>query len=151
MDLFVRVSNSVAITMYNNLGYTVYRKVLQYYSGEKVCRNHFWIEKNNFLLSSFLNYQLPLKVLETTHYLADFCLGLLKCNNFYMYVHFFNKVTSYIQKYFPKADYVIFNYFLLNFIINLKTLYLTRYHCLVQFRLKLHYMLIQIQYLHKIY
>lgn len=35
VDLFVRVSNSVAITMYENLGYTVYRKVLQYYSGDK--------------------------------------------------------------------------------------------------------------------
>jgi len=32
--LFVRVSNQVAITMYKNLGYTVYRTVLQYYSGE---------------------------------------------------------------------------------------------------------------------
>jgi N-terminal acetyltransferase B complex catalytic subunit len=29
------VSNSVAITMYENLGYTVYRKVIEYYSGEK--------------------------------------------------------------------------------------------------------------------
>ena len=35
VDLFVRVSNAVAITMYENLGYTVYRKVLQYYSGDK--------------------------------------------------------------------------------------------------------------------
>ena len=35
VDLFVRVSNSVAITMYENLGYSVFRKVLQYYSGEK--------------------------------------------------------------------------------------------------------------------
>ena len=34
VDLFVRVSNSVAIKMYELLGYTVYRKVLQYYSGE---------------------------------------------------------------------------------------------------------------------
>ena len=34
VDLFVRVSNQVAITMYRNLGYTVYRTVLQYYSGE---------------------------------------------------------------------------------------------------------------------
>ena len=29
------MSNSVDITMYENLGYTVYRKVLQYYSGDK--------------------------------------------------------------------------------------------------------------------
>ena len=28
------MSNQVAITMYRNLGYTVYRTVLQYYSGE---------------------------------------------------------------------------------------------------------------------
>ncbi len=34
VDLFVRVSNKVAVSMYNNLGYTVYRKVLEYYSGE---------------------------------------------------------------------------------------------------------------------
>ena len=34
VDLFVRVSNKVAINMYNNLGYTVYRTVLQYYSGD---------------------------------------------------------------------------------------------------------------------
>lgn len=35
VDLFVRVSNSVAIKMYNCLGYTVYRRVLKYYSGEE--------------------------------------------------------------------------------------------------------------------
>eukprot|EP00093_Oithona_nana_P012813 12813.XXX_771250_770665_1 [CDS] Oithona nana genome sequencing. len=34
VDLFVRVSNTVAINMYKNLGYTVYRTVLQYYSGD---------------------------------------------------------------------------------------------------------------------
>ena len=34
VDLFVRVSNKVAITMYKNLGYTVYRTVIQYYSGD---------------------------------------------------------------------------------------------------------------------
>ena len=39
VDLFVRVSNSVAITMYENLGYSVFRKVLQYYSGDKVCES----------------------------------------------------------------------------------------------------------------
>ena len=36
VDLFVRVSNVVAINMYRGLGYTVYRTVLQYYSGETV-------------------------------------------------------------------------------------------------------------------
>ena len=35
VDLFVRVSNQVAITMYKNLGYTVYRTVLQYYRYKK--------------------------------------------------------------------------------------------------------------------
>lgn len=34
MDLFVRVSNKVAINMYKNLGYIVYRTVLEYYSGD---------------------------------------------------------------------------------------------------------------------
>ena len=35
VDLFVRASNSLAIAMYYNLGYTVYRRVLGYYSGEE--------------------------------------------------------------------------------------------------------------------
>lgn len=34
VDLFVRVSNQVAIKMYTNLGYIVYRTVLEYYSGD---------------------------------------------------------------------------------------------------------------------
>lgn len=34
VDLFVRVSNKVAINMYKNLGYIVYRTVLEYYSGD---------------------------------------------------------------------------------------------------------------------
>ncbi|KAI7697633.1 N-alpha-acetyltransferase 20, partial [Sarcoptes scabiei] len=34
VDLFVRVSNSIAINMYKNLGYTVYRQVLEYYTGD---------------------------------------------------------------------------------------------------------------------
>ncbi|CAD5122110.1 DgyrCDS10560 [Dimorphilus gyrociliatus] len=33
VDLFVRVSNKVAIKMYENFGYIVYRRVLSYYSG----------------------------------------------------------------------------------------------------------------------
>jgi len=33
VDLFVRVSNTVAIAMYESLGYIVYRVVLDYYSG----------------------------------------------------------------------------------------------------------------------
>jgi len=35
VDLFVRVSNKVAVDMYHRLGYIVYRKVLEYYSGER--------------------------------------------------------------------------------------------------------------------
>jgi N-terminal acetyltransferase B complex catalytic subunit len=35
VDLFVRVSNAVAINMYRSFGYSVYRRVLQYYSGEE--------------------------------------------------------------------------------------------------------------------
>ena len=33
VDLFVRVSNKVAVEMYKQLGYVVYRTVLEYYSG----------------------------------------------------------------------------------------------------------------------
>jgi N-terminal acetyltransferase B complex catalytic subunit len=34
VDLFVRASNSLAIQMYQTFGYSVYRRVLGYYSGE---------------------------------------------------------------------------------------------------------------------
>ena len=34
VDLFVRSSNTIAIKMYLKLGYTVYRRVLGYYSGD---------------------------------------------------------------------------------------------------------------------
>lgn len=34
VDLFVRVSNKVAIQMYKQLGYIIYRTVLEYYSGD---------------------------------------------------------------------------------------------------------------------
>ncbi|RNA08292.1 N-alpha-acetyltransferase 20-like [Brachionus plicatilis] len=33
-DLFVRVSNKIAFDMYTKFGYTVYRRVLDYYTGE---------------------------------------------------------------------------------------------------------------------
>lgn len=33
VDLFVRVSNEIAIGMYEKLGYSVYRRVVEYYSG----------------------------------------------------------------------------------------------------------------------
>ncbi|GAB5034832.1 n-acetyltransferase 5 [Nannochloropsis oceanica] len=35
VDLFVRVSNTLAIRMYEKFGYSVYRRVLGYYSGEE--------------------------------------------------------------------------------------------------------------------
>ena len=35
VDLLVRVSNNVAVTMYEKLGYIVYRRVLEYYPGTK--------------------------------------------------------------------------------------------------------------------
>ncbi|KJH50936.1 carbohydrate kinase, thermoresistant glucokinase family [Dictyocaulus viviparus] len=35
VDLFVRVSNHVAITMYKALGYVVYREIIDYYSGPR--------------------------------------------------------------------------------------------------------------------
>eukprot|EP00617_Octactis_speculum_P018349 CAMPEP_0185772208 /NCGR_PEP_ID=MMETSP1174-20130828/67687_1 /TAXON_ID=35687 /ORGANISM="Dictyocha speculum, Strain CCMP1381" /LENGTH=145 /DNA_ID=CAMNT_0028458357 /DNA_START=80 /DNA_END=517 /DNA_ORIENTATION=- len=35
VDLFVRVSNALAISMYNHFGYEVYRQVIEYYSGEE--------------------------------------------------------------------------------------------------------------------
>ncbi|CAN0413591.1 unnamed protein product [Ascophyllum nodosum] len=35
VDLFVRVSNILAIKMYNTFGYSVYRRVIGYYSGEE--------------------------------------------------------------------------------------------------------------------
>lgn len=35
VDLFVRVSNQIAINMYQQLGYIVFRTVLEYYSGDE--------------------------------------------------------------------------------------------------------------------
>eukprot|EP00124_Ichthyophonus_hoferi_P004996 Ihof_evm4s634 gene=Ihof_evmTU4s634 len=33
VDLFVRVSNDVAVRMYTKLGYVIYRRIINYYSG----------------------------------------------------------------------------------------------------------------------
>lgn len=33
VDLFVRLSNNVAIQMYEKFGYSIYRRVLDYYAG----------------------------------------------------------------------------------------------------------------------
>lgn len=35
VDLFVRVTNTLAIDMYKRFGYTVYRRVLGYYGGKE--------------------------------------------------------------------------------------------------------------------
>jgi N-terminal acetyltransferase B complex catalytic subunit len=35
VDLFVRISNALAIAMYRRFGYVVYRQVIGYYSGEE--------------------------------------------------------------------------------------------------------------------
>lgn len=35
VDLFVRKSNKIAINMYKNLGYIIYRTILDYYSGDQ--------------------------------------------------------------------------------------------------------------------
>ena len=35
VDLFVRMSNRVAINMYKGMGYSIYRQVIGYYSGEE--------------------------------------------------------------------------------------------------------------------
>lgn len=35
VDLFVRRSNQLAIDMYSKMGYSVYRQVIGYYSGEE--------------------------------------------------------------------------------------------------------------------
>lgn len=32
VDLYVRVSNEIAVRMYEGMGYTVYRRVVEYYS-----------------------------------------------------------------------------------------------------------------------
>ncbi|KAI3422027.1 N(alpha)-acetyltransferase 20, NatB catalytic subunit [Globodera pallida] len=34
VDLFVRISNETAVNMYRRLGYTVYRRITEYYSGD---------------------------------------------------------------------------------------------------------------------
>jgi len=34
VDLFVRESNSIAVSMYKSFGYVIYRRVLNYYSSE---------------------------------------------------------------------------------------------------------------------
>ncbi|CAD5224905.1 unnamed protein product [Bursaphelenchus okinawaensis] len=34
VDLFVRVSNTVAVAMYESLGYVIYRRIISYYTGD---------------------------------------------------------------------------------------------------------------------
>ena len=47
VDLFVRASNSVAVEMYKHMGYTVYRRVIGYYSGEEDACGKFRIMINH--------------------------------------------------------------------------------------------------------
>ena len=48
VDLFVRAGNSIAITMYRNLGYGIYRTVNKYYAGsEKHPSEDAYGNKNN--------------------------------------------------------------------------------------------------------
>uniref|UniRef100_A0A0N5AVQ4 N-alpha-acetyltransferase 20 n=1 Tax=Syphacia muris TaxID=451379 RepID=A0A0N5AVQ4_9BILA len=54
VDLFVRVSNAVAIKMYGTLGYVVYRRIIDYYSGEKeedafAATVHYYIFNDKYL------------------------------------------------------------------------------------------------------
>lgn len=46
VDLFVRESNKVAIQMYERLGYTIYRRVLEYYSSETDSEDAFDMRKS---------------------------------------------------------------------------------------------------------
>ena len=39
VDLYVRCFNNVAINMYERLGYSVYRRVREYYAGMGVAKN----------------------------------------------------------------------------------------------------------------
>lgn len=54
VDLFVRVSNKVAIKMYQQLGYIVYRTVLEYYTGNPD-EDAFGIQITVTFVKNFLN------------------------------------------------------------------------------------------------
>lgn len=56
MDLFVRVSNKVAIKMYQQLGYIVYRTVLEYYNGDPDEDAYGELVSMKFKIISFLLY-----------------------------------------------------------------------------------------------
>lgn len=59
VDLFVRESNTNALKMYESMGYTVYRRVLDYYSG---FRNEDGLDLRKSLSSDPLKQsQVPLK------------------------------------------------------------------------------------------
>lgn len=61
VDLFVRVSNKVAINMYTNLGYIVYRTVLEYYSGdpdEDAYGNDFCIDPHKECTVMYILFQI---------------------------------------------------------------------------------------------
>lgn len=54
MDLYVRASNRVAISMYKNLGYKVYRTINKYYEG-RINEDAFGINLNNLYQCLFIN------------------------------------------------------------------------------------------------
>ena len=45
IDLYVRISNKVAVEMYTKMGYVVYQQIIEYYSGEDAedAYGLFWI------------------------------------------------------------------------------------------------------------
>lgn len=55
MDLYVRVSNKVAISMYKRLGYRVYRTIDKYYEG-RPDEDAFGIILNNLFQYLFMNW-----------------------------------------------------------------------------------------------
>lgn len=55
VDLFVRVSNTTAFKIYSNFGYVVYRRILDYYSGDD---GEDAYGRNIFVSSSITNVQI---------------------------------------------------------------------------------------------
>lgn len=55
VDLFVRKSNQVAINMYQNLGYIIYRTILDYYAGDHD-EDAYGMFKRVWKLLTYVNY-----------------------------------------------------------------------------------------------
>ena len=58
MDLFVRVSNTLAITMYKAFGYIVYRTVTGYYTGLKDGEDAYGKKVIHQLVDLFLKHEI---------------------------------------------------------------------------------------------